>query len=226
MSTIRDLFTTYAPESIERSPHLPASPHKAMDALCRCRTGAYGSSLSAGARCGPHHHIAHAWGHRHCPPCQQQQAAQGLHHQLDPQLPGVSFLLTCTVPEALRPLCRSQPRLAYQSLGSASSQARKRLAQDPRCLGTTLPGFPGILPPWGRQLPEHPHIHSIVPGGGLSQDRAAWWPFRTTFSVPVRALSPLSRALFTQEMRTAGQLAQSDPHVWTTPWNVHSQANP
>jgi hypothetical protein len=226
MRTIRDIFTTYAPEYLERSPHLPASPHQAMDAICRCRTGAYGYSLSAGARCRQHPDIAHACGHRHCPPCQHQKAAQWLHNPLDQQLPGGYCLSTFTVPDALRPLCRAHPRLASQSLFAASAQALKRLAQAPRFLGTTRPGFTGILPTWGRQLHYHPHIHDIVPGGGLSQDREAWLPSRTNFYVPVRALSPLSRALFKPEMRTAGQLAQSDPHVWTTPWNVHSQATP
>ena len=152
MITMRDIFTPYAPESIERSPTLPASHHTAIDAICRCRTGAYGSSLYACESCGQHHHIAHACGHRHCPQCQHQKAAQWLHNQLDKQLPGPYFLITFTVPEALRPLCRSHPRLAYQSLFSASSQALKRLAKDPRFIGTTLPGFPGILHTWGRPL--------------------------------------------------------------------------
>jgi Putative transposase/Transposase zinc-binding domain len=226
MITMSDIFTTYAPEYIERYPNLPASHQKAIDALCRCRTGAYGYSLYACASCGHHHHIAHACGNRHCPQCQHQKAAQWLHNQLDKQLPGAYFLITFTVPEALRPFCRSHPRLAYQSLFSASSQALKRLAKAPRFIGTTLPGFTGILHTWGRQLQYHPHIHYIVPGGGLSQDREAWLPSRANFYVPVRALSPIYRALFKQEMRTAGQLEQIAPHVWTTPWNVHSQANP
>jgi Putative transposase/Transposase zinc-binding domain len=223
MITMSDIFTPYTPEYIERYPNLPASHHKAIDAICRCRTGAYGYSLYACESCGQHHHIAHAWGNRHCPQCQHQKAAQWLHNQLAQQLPGPYFLITFTVPEALRPFCRSHPRLAYQSLFSASSQALKRLAKDPRFIGTTLPGFTGILHTWGRQLQYHPHIHYIVPGGGLSQDREAWLPSRTNFYVPVRALSPIYRALFQQEMSTAGQLAQIDPQVWNTSWNVHSQ---
>jgi Transposase zinc-binding domain/Putative transposase len=226
MSTLRDLCTPDAPESIERSPHLPAAHPTALDALCRCRTGAYGSRLSACARCGQPHHIAQAGGHRHGPQCQQPHAAPWLPHHLDTPRPGGSFLSTFPVPDALRPLGRSPPRLASQSLCSASAQARTRLAQAPRFLGTTRPGFPGILPTWGRPLPSHPHSHAIVPGGGLAQDRAAWVPSSTNFSVPVRARSPISRALCQHERRPAGQLAQIDPHGWTTPWNVHRQANP
>jgi hypothetical protein len=140
------------------------------------------------------------------------------------ELPRVTPFLT--VPEALRPFCRSHPTLAYQAMFKASSEARKRLAQDSRFIGTTLPGFPGILHTWGRQLQYHPHIHSIVPGGGLSHNRNAWLPSRAHFSVPVRALSPLYRAIFAEEMRKAGQLEQIAPQVWATPWNVPRQAHP
>jgi len=108
----------------------------------------------------------------------------------------------------------------------ASSLALKRLAKDARCIGTDLPGFLGVLHTWGRQLQYHPHIHSIVPGGGLSKDRTTWRPSRANFFVPVKALSPMYRALFTEDMRQAGLLEHIHPQVWTIPWNVHSQAQP
>jgi hypothetical protein len=108
---------------------------------------------------------------------------------------------------------------------TASSLALKRLAQDERFIGTDLPGFTGVLHTWGRQLQYHPHIHYIVPGGGLSKDRMTWRPSRANFFVPVKALSPIYRALFKEEMRHAGWLEHIDPQVWTLPWNVHSQAN-
>jgi hypothetical protein len=108
---------------------------------------------------------------------------------------------------------------------TASSQALKRLAKDERFIGTALPGFPGVLHTWGRQLQYHPHIHDIVPGGGLSKARPTWCPSRANFFVPVKALSPIYRALFKAEMHQAGLLERIDPQVWTIPWNVHSQAN-
>jgi hypothetical protein len=107
----------------------------------------------------------------------------------------------------------------------ASATALKRLAHDERFIGTDLPGFTGVLHTWGRQLQYHPHIHYIVPGGGLSADHSTWVPSRANFFVPVRALSPIYRALFQEEMRQAGLLEHIDPHVWSVPWNVHSQAN-
>jgi hypothetical protein len=108
----------------------------------------------------------------------------------------------------------------------ASATALKRLAADARFVGTDLPGFTGVLHTWGRQLQYHPHIHSIVPGGGLSADRTTWCPSRANFFVPVKALSPIYRALFKDEMRHAGLLEHIDPQVWAIPWNVHSQAQP
>jgi hypothetical protein len=106
----------------------------------------------------------------------------------------------------------------------ASSLALKRLATDERFIGTDLPGFTGVLHTWGRQLQYHPHIHDIVPGGGLSADRTTWLPSRANFFVPVKALSPIYRAIFKEDMPQAGLLDHIDPQVWTIPWNVHSQA--
>ena len=197
-----------------------------MQALGACRTGAYGDSLSPGQRWGQQHRLSQAGGNRPCPPCQHQKARPWLHTQLHTQLPGPSCLIPFPIPATLRPCCRSPPRLASQALVKASSAALTRLAREARFIGTALPGFPAILPTWGRQLPSHPHIHSMVPGGGLAKDRAAWLPSRANFCVPVKALSPVYRALFKEERPPAGLVAQIAPQVWHTPWNVHSQGNP
>ncbi|MBI3262740.1 MAG: transposase [Acidobacteria bacterium] len=154
-----------------------------------------------------------------------QTVQQWLHHHLEKQRPGPHFLLTCTVPATLRPFLRSPQRLAYPALFTASAEARTRLATDARFIGTDLPGFLGVLHTWGRQLQYHPHIHSIVPGGGLSEDRTTWLPSRANFYVPVKALSPIYRAIFKEDMRQAGLLEHIDPQVWDIPWNVHSRAN-
>jgi Putative transposase/Transposase zinc-binding domain len=225
MTTLRAIFTAFAPEHLERSPHLPTAHRKAIHAIQQCRSGHYGYRLSQCQRCGEHHRVQHACGNRHCPQCQQQKTQQWLQHHLDTQLPGPHFLLTFTVPETLRAFMRSQQRLAYHAMFQASATALKRLATDERCLGTDLPGFPGVLHTWGRQLQYHPHIHSIVPGGGLSKELTSWLPSRAHCFVPGKALSPISRALFKDAMRPAGFLEQIAPQVWTMPWKVPSQAN-
>lgn len=226
MTTMRDIFQAFAKESLERFPHLPLSHRKTLSAIQQCQSGYYGHSLYQCQGCGGQHRVNHSCGNRHCPQCQHHQTQQWLQHHLDKQLPGPHFLITFTVPETLRPFIRSHQRRAYQALFQASSTALKRLAKDARFIGTDLPGFTGVLHTWGRQLQYHPHIHYIVPGGGLSKDRSKWLPSRVNFFVPVKALSPIYRALFKDNMRQAGLLARIDPQVWKTNWNVHSQANP
>jgi len=226
MPTSSDIFNPCAPESLERSPNLPTAHPKVISAIQNGRSGHDGHRLYQCQSCGKHHRVNHACGHRHCPPCQHHQTQQWLPHHLDKQLPGPHCLIPFTVPETLRPFIRSHQRLAYQALFKASSQALKRLAHEERFLGTNLPGFPGILHTWGRQLQYHPHLHSMVPGGGLSKDRPPWRPSRAHFSVPVQALAPIYRALFKEEMPQAGLLAPIDPLVWHTDGNVHCQANP
>jgi len=225
MTTLREIFTTFAPAYLERYPHLPTAHRKVISAIQQCRSGHDGHSLYQCPSCGGQHRVQHACGNRHCPQCQQHKTQQWLFHHLEQQLPGPHFLLTFTVPETLRPFLRSHQRLAYHALFKASSDALKRLAQDERFIGTDLPGFLGVLHTWGRQLQYHPHLHDIVPGGGLSKDRTTWCPSRANFFVPVKALSPIYRALFKDEMRHASLLGQIDPRVWTIPWNVHSQAD-
>jgi hypothetical protein len=224
MTTLRAIFTAFAPEYLERYPHLPLAHRKVMSAIQQCQSGHYGHSLYQCPGCGEQHRVHHSCGNRHCPQCQQHKTQQWLQHHLDKQLPGPHFLLTFTVPETLRPFIRSHQRPAYQAMFHASATALKRLAADERFIGTDLPGFTGVLHTWGRQLQYHPHIHYIVPGGGLSQDRTTWQPSRANFFVPVKALSPIYRAIFKEDMHHAGLLEHIDPQVWTIPWNVHSQA--
>ena len=224
MTTLREIFTAFGPEYLARYPQLPLAHRQVVSAIQQCQSGHYGHSLSQCSSCGGHHRVNHSCGNRHCSQCQQHKTQQWLEHHLEKQLPGPHFLLTFTVPETLRPFSRSHQRLAYHAMFHASSLALTRLATDERFIGTDLPGFTGVLHTWGRQLQYHPHIHYIVPGGGLSADRTTWLPSRANFFVPVKALSPIYRAIFKEDMHQAGLLDHIDPQVWSIPWNVHSQA--
>jgi hypothetical protein len=225
MTTLRATCTACAPEYLERSPHLPLAHRQGLSAIQQGQSGPYGYSRSQCQRGGEQHRVNRACGTRHWPQCQQPKTPQWLQHHLDTQLPGPPVLLPCTVPEPLSPCSRSQHRPAAQAMFHASATARKRLAQDERFSGTTRPGCTGVLPPWGRPLQYHPHLHDLGPGGGLSADRSAWGPSRATFCVPVTALSPISRALCQEAMHHAGLLEHIAPQGWTIPWNSHSQAN-
>jgi Transposase zinc-binding domain/Putative transposase len=167
MTTLRAIFTAFAPESLERSPHLPLAHRQGSSAIPQCRSGHDGHRLSPCPHCGGQPRIHHSWGHRPCPQWQQQKTHPWLAPHLEQQLPGPHFLRTCTVPEPLRPFLRSPQRMAYQARLHASATALTRLATDKRFIGTALPGFAGVLHPWGRPLQYHPPSHSSVPGGGL-----------------------------------------------------------
>jgi hypothetical protein len=147
-----------------------------------------------------------------------------LERRLAGALPGHHFLLTFTVPEALRPFVRSHQRAAYGALFTASADAMKTLARDARHIGGDLPGFFGVLHTWGRQLTYHPHIHYVVPGGAVSTPEDTWHPSRLAFYLPVQALSQIYRAKFREAMRHLGLFAAIPAAVWSIDWNVNCQA--
>jgi hypothetical protein len=220
MPTRRELLPAVAPDSLERSPHLPTAHRQASRAIPPCPRGPDGPRRSPCPPGGGHPRVQHAWGPRPGPQGPQPTTPPWLSPHLAKQRPGPHGLLPCTVPEPRRPCLRAPQRLAAPAMLTASSRARNRLAPAARGLGTDLPGWRGGLHPWGRQLPSHPHLPSLVPGGGLAADRPTWLPSRAHFWVPVNALFPLSRAIGKAAMRPAGLLEQSAPQVWTLPWTV------
>ena len=217
MTTITSLCTASSAEDRARAPTLPPAPLQTRPALGAWRTAAYGSRLSPCPSGGQPHRLAPACGQRHGPQGPPPQARQWRHPQRHPQRPGPYCRRTCPSPAPLRPCCRAPPRLASQALCQVSSAARTRRARAARGIGTALPGLPGILPPWGRQLPSPPPRHSMVPGGGLAPERAAWWPARAHGSVPGQALAPLSRALCHAARPPAGLVAPIAPQGWPPP---------
>ena len=121
--------------------------------------------------------------------------------------------------------CRARhQRAVYAALFGASSEALRTLAADPKYLGTDRLGFFGVLHTWGRTLEYHPHVHYVVPGGGLSAERDRWLASRADFLVPVKALSIIFRAKFRDRLRDEGLLEQVDPSVWRRDWVVHCQS--
>ena len=225
MTPINEIFRTFGPEYLERySQIMPKAHRKVIEAIIACRTQVYGMALYQCEKCGAFHPVYRSCGNRHCPSCQHHKTRQWLEKQLKRQLPGHHFLLTFTVPEKLRRFIRKNQRMAYSALFKASSEAIKKLAPDEHYLGGNLPGFFGILHTWGRTLEFHPHIHYVVPGGALSTTDAFWHPSRIDFYLPVRALSPIFKAKFRDEMKQAGLFDQIPPEVWQINWNVNSQA--
>ena len=130
------------------------------------------------------------------------------------------FLLTFTLPAALRSSAQQQPRLIYNLLFRASATAAQELARDPRFIGGQL-GLIGILQTWARNLTYHPHIHYLVPGGGWDPATQAWHAARSDFLLPVKALSELFRAKFRDGLRKHALFQQIPASVWQQDWVVH-----
>jgi hypothetical protein len=203
---------------------MPAGHKKVLRAIMACRTGQLGTVLYQCTACGRTHALGRSCGHRHCPTCQHDKTKAWLQAQADRLRPCPYFLLTFTVPAALRARMRSHQRIAYAALFEASSAAIKTLAANPKHVGAATCGFFGVLHTWGRTWEYHPHIHHVVPGGGLSADGSRWLASHAHFFVPVRALSSVFRAKSRDALARAGLLAQVDPVVWRQDRVVHSQA--
>ena len=224
MTTINEIFRAFAPEYIERYPNMPGHHRKVIAAIINCRSGKYGTTVYRCLKCGQKHFISRSCGNRHCPMCQYHKTQAWLEKQLNKQVGGQHFMITFTLPEEIRPIARQNQKLVYQALFKASSQALKKLAQDKRFIGTSLPGFTCLLQTWGRQLQYHPHIHYIVVSGGLSENRDAWIPSRKDFFVHEKPLSIIFRAIFMKEMKKAGLSGQIPSSVWKKDWVVDSEA--
>jgi hypothetical protein len=225
MPTVADVVRRYRGEYLQRfGARMPGEHKKVLHAIAACRTGELGTVLYCCASCGQTHAMGRSCGNRHCPTCQQDKTRTWLQTQTDRLLPCPYFLITFTLPAELRELARSHQRAVYAALFEASSQALRTLATDPRFVGTDRIGFFGVLHTWGRTLEYHPHVHYVVPGGGISADGSQWLPSRVDFFMPVKALSILFRAKFRDALKREGLLNQADPAVWTRDWVVHSQA--
>jgi hypothetical protein len=227
MTSVNEIFRAFGPEYLKRfATRMPKTHLKAIGAMMACRTGALGVALYQCQNCGHSHQFYRSCGNRHCPTCQHHKTQQWLEKQFKRQLPTHHFLLTFTVPEKLRPFIRQNQRAAYSALFKTSSEAIKKLTPDQHHIGADLPGFFGVLHTWGRTLQYHPHIHYVVPGGGLSTADGLWHPSRTDFYLPVKALSKIFKAKFRDEMIKAGLFDQIPSEVWHCHWNVNSQAIP
>jgi len=224
MAGIPEILRTYGPEYIQNHPQIPQNHRKVIKAITRCKTGELGQTVYQCQGCAKLHILDCSCGNRHCPQCQYIKSQNWLKKHQERLLSVPSFMITFTVPEQVRDFIRSHQRTGYQAMFQASSEALKLLAKDQKFIGTNLPGFTGILHTWGRQLTYHPHIHYIVPGGGLAPDRTKWLPSHPGFYAPVKALSRIYKAKFKERIKDAGMLQDIDPIVWSMDWNVNSQA--
>lgn len=195
------------------------SHRRALYDIAHCRTAVFGGHLYTCQDCHTTQYSYHSCQNRHCPKCQHQAGQAWLLRQEELLLPVPYFLLTFTLPAELRPLARSQQKLIYNLLFRASAAATQELAKDPRFVGGQI-GMVGVLHTWGRNLAYHPHVHYLVPSGGVDEN-GRWRSGRHNFLVPVRALSVLFRAKFRDALQQTPLFDQVPATVWQKPWVVH-----
>jgi Putative transposase/Transposase zinc-binding domain len=220
---VHEVLGRWGPQYLERfGSSMPSRQREVLARILRCRTPALGGSLHLCPGCGHPHYSYHSCNDRHCPQCGAQDADDWLESNRRLLLPTPYFLVTFTVPEGLRAWLRSHSKLGYDLLFDASSQALQDLARHPRRLGASL-GMLGVLHTWSRTLVHHPHVHYLVPGGGLSLDRRQWVPSRAGFLLPVLPLSDRYRNLFRTLLakKHPERLSGIPARVWKQRWVVH-----
>lgn len=191
----------------------------AMCAVEQCRTEALGGHLYYCDDCDEEWYSYHSCRNRHCPKCQQDAAQDWLEKQHDLLLPVPYFLVTFTLPQPLRSLARSQQKSVYNLLFRSAAESLQQLAQDSRFVGAQI-GMVGILQTWTRDLRYHPHVHFLVPGGGLSADGQRWLRAKNHFFVHVKPLARLFRGKMCDRLRKQGLLAQVPGKAWQQEWVV------
>ncbi|HST87420.1 MAG TPA: IS91 family transposase, partial [Ktedonobacterales bacterium] len=192
---VADIFRDHGPAWREANRgHVSLDQLKVMSAIERCRTAALGGHV---ARCEndacAHTAIAYnSCRNRHCPKCQGAAARQWLAAREAELLPVGYFHVVYTVPAPIADIAYQNKRVIYDLLMKAAAETTLTIAADPRHLGARI-GITAVLHTWGSALTHHPHVHMIVPGGGLSEDGGRWISSRPGFLVPVRVLSRLFR---------------------------------
>lgn len=199
----------------EQAGHLSLGQLKAMAAIEQCRTAALGGHVEYCPACG-HTRIAYnSCRNRHCPKCQGAVAKQWLAAREADLLAVEYYHVVFTLPAALGAFAYTNKTVVYGLLFAAAAETLLTIAVDPKHLGARI-GLTAVLHTWGSALTHHPHLHCIVPGGGIALDGARWVACRRGFFLPVRVLSRLFRRLFCEKLRAAhgaGELQFFGEHV-------------
>lgn len=190
---------------------LSLQQYKAAQAIIHCRTAALGGHVDACTACGHWVVSYNSCGNRHCPKCQWSAQQRWMKNRLEELLPVTYFHLVFTLPEGLNPVVMNNEALLYNLLFRAAWETLHQLARQPKWLGAQA-GMIAVLHTWGQNLSLHPHLHCIVPGGGLTQDGGTWVNSRDKCFLPVRVLSRLFRGKFLHHLRNLYQRGQLQFH--------------
>ncbi len=200
---VADIFRAHGPAWRQsQAGHLSLGQLKVMSAIPRCRTAALGGHV---ARCQDCDHTRIAYNscrNRHCPKCQGPAAKDWLAARQAELLPVPYYHVVFTLPAPIADIAYHNKTVIYDILFKATAATLLRIAADPKHLGARI-GLIAVLHTWGSALTHHPHLHCIVPGGGISPDGGSWISCRPNFFLPVRVLSLLFQRLFLEKLAAA-----------------------
>ena len=187
--------------------HLHVGQLKVMSAIEQCRSVALGGHVLRGADCATTQHAYNSCRNRHCPQCQGAAAQRWLEARQADLLPVAYYHVVFTVPAPLSDLAFTNKAVIYDVLFKAAAEALTTIAAAPKHLGARI-GLTAVLHTWGSAMTHHPHVHCIVPGGGVALDGARWVACRTGFCLPVRVLSWLFRRRLLEQLAAAHHAGQ------------------
>lgn len=187
--------------------HVSAAQLRVMDAILSCRTAALGGHVERCEDCALTRIAYNSCRNRHCPKCQWRAAAKWLARREAELLPVPYFHVVFTLPAQIGAIAYQNKTTVYGLLFKAAAETLLTIAADEKHLGGEI-GVTAVLHTWGQNLDHHPHLHCIVPGGGLSADGERWISCRPGFFLPVRVLSRVFRRLFLQGLRAAHQAGE------------------
>jgi hypothetical protein len=207
---VADIFRRYGPAwRRTRTGHLSLGQLQVMSAVESCRTAALGGHVERCGDCGTERIAYNSCRNRHCPKCQGAAARDWLAAREADLLPVPYFHVVFTLPVEIADVGYQNKRVVYDALLRTSSEALLTIAADPKHLGARI-GITAVLHSWGSAMTHHPHVHMIVPGGGMSPDGERWIACRPGFLLPVKVLSRLFRRLMLTRLadaHRAGRLA-------------------
>jgi hypothetical protein len=206
MLEVADIFRSHGP-AWRATAHLSLGQLKVMSAIEQCRTAALGGHV---LRCSGCEHLDVAYNscrNRHCPKCQASAAHRWLEARQADLLPVAYYHVVFTLPAPISAIAWTNKTVIYGLLFDIAAETLRTIAADPKHLGAQI-GATLVLHTWGSALTHHPHVHGIVPGGGLSSDRERWIACRPGFFLPVRVLSRLFRRRFLEALEAAHHRGQ------------------
>jgi len=200
---VADIFRRYGGAYREKhSASMSTAQRRVMSAIELCRTAALGGQIEQCDACGQQRICYRSCRNRHCPKCQSLARAEWIEHRQEELLNCDYFHVVFTVPDKIAAIAYQNKEVVYNLLFQAMAETLRTIAADPKHLGAEI-GFFAILHSWGSALLHHPHLHCVVPGGGISPDGTRWVSCKPGFFLHVRVLSRLFRRLFLEHLRNA-----------------------